>query len=651
MMTRFAVLLPLLVSMPIAAQDHSLLSPDGRTEIRIHAADGLSYTVLRNDVVLLAPSALTLTLADAVVGAGPTRVTHARERSVRDAVRPVVRTKRSEIPEHFNELRLSLADGFAVAFRAYDNGIAYRWEIDGTGEITVLSEGVTFGFEPADTVFFPEEESFFSHNERRYIRYLVGDISGDQLASLPALVAKPSGVKVWISEANVRDYAGLWLRGTGGSALVGTHPGYPLEERLVRDRSMTVTRRADYVAVTRGPRTLPWRVLGIAERDVDLIDNQLVFLLADESEGDYSWVRPGKVPWDWWNAINLYGVDFQAGVNTASYMHFIDFAAEHGLEYLILDEGWSTPSDLFAINPAIDMPTLLEHARQNDVGVILWVLWNALDRQLDEALDLFQQWGIRGLKVDFMQRDDQKMVNYYERVAREAARRQMLVDFHGSHKPTGLERTHPNVMTSEGVMGLEHNKWSDNITPAHNLTLPFIRMVAGPMDYTPGAMRNAAQGTFAHIFTRPMSQGTRAHQLAMYVVYESPLQMLADVPSNYRREPEAMAFLGPVPAVWDETVVIDGRIGEYVLLARRAANGDWYVGAMTDWTSRELTLDLTFLGDGTHRMEVWQDGPNAARFGEDFIRFGRDVQRGDQVTVPMAPGGGWVARIRQGGRA
>lgn len=646
-----AVAVPLLgmrlTGLPTVPEEYILSSPDGRTEVRVQAGEDIQFSVQRDGAVLLSPSQISLTLADASAGDRPGRVVATGERSVRSTVRPVVWTKRSEIPERYNELSLTLEDGFGLTFRAYDDGVAYRWEIGRAGEVTVLGEGVEFGLEAQDTVFFPEEEGFFSHNERQYIRYLVGDITSDQLASLPALVSKPSGVKLWVSEANLRDYAGLWLRGTGGPALTGTLPRYPLEERLVGDRGMQVTRRADHIAVTSGPRSLPWRVIGIADRDVELLDNQLVYLLADEAEGDYSWVRPGKVPWDWWNAINLYGVPFEAGVNTASYKHFVDFAAEHGLEYLILDEGWSSPSDLFSINPDLDLPELLSYARQNDVGVVLWVLWNTLDRQLDDALEQFEQWGIRGLKVDFMQRDDQKMVNYYERIAREAARRRMLVDFHGSHKPTGLERTYPNVITSEGVLGLEHNKWSENVTPSHNLTLPFIRMVAGPMDYTPGAMRNASAETFRSIFTRPMSQGTRSHQLATYVVYESPLQMLADVPSNYWREPEAMEFLAPVPSVWQETIALEGRVGEYVLMARRAPNGDWYVGAMTDWSARELSLHLDFLGDGAYRMEVWQDGPNAARFAEDFVRGTFEVRRGDRVPVPMAPGGGWVARISQ----
>jgi alpha-glucosidase len=632
---------------PVAlAQQHSLRSPDGRTEIRIELRDKLSYSVWREGAVLLQPSAISLTLSEPRSPAVPLRILRKDERTVRTTVHPVVRTKRKEIPERFNELRLTLTGSLILTLRAYDDGVACRWSSSQTGEFTVMDEQVTFALDPQDIVFFAEEESFFSHNERRYMRYAPAEIGAEKMASLPALVAKPSGVKLWLSEANLRDYAGLWLGGTGTPQLAGLFPRYPLEEQQTRDRDIKVTKRASYIARTRGPRTFPWRVVGIADRDADLLNNQLVYLLSQESRGDFSWVRPGKVPWDWWNAWRVYGVDFDAGINTTTYKYYIDFAARYGLEYLILDEGWSKQDDLLSINPAINMPELLAYAREKKVGIVLWVLWTALDKQFDATLDQFERWGIKGLKVDFMQRDDQKMVNFYERVARAAARRKMLVDFHGAYKPSGLERTYPNVVTREGVLGLEHNKWSENVTPEHDLTLPFIRMVAGPMDYTPGAMRNARKEDFRPIFSRPMSQGTRCHQLAMYVVYESPLQMLADSPSDYLGEPEAMQFLGPVPTVWDETIPLDGRVGEFVAVARRAANGDWYVGALTNSSARDLTIELNFLPEGDYGMQVWEDGANAARVASDFRTRTVQVKKGDHVTIRMAPGGGWVAQIR-----
>lgn len=644
-----AIALPvslLFLAPPVSGQSFSVHSPDGRTEVRVELQGELAYSVWRDGAVLLASSPISITFVESASPASPLRILKREERSVRGTVRAVVPLKRKDIPDRFNELKLALTGGLTLVLRAYDDGVAYRWVTDKPGETIVRREQVTFALGELDTVFFAEEQSFFSHNERQYVRYAPGDISTQKIASLPALVAKPSGTKLWLSEADLRDYPGMWLRGTGAPQLAGVFPGFPLEEEQTRDRDIKVTKRAAYLAKTRGPRAFPWRVIGIADHDVELLNNQLVYLLAEEATGDFSWVRPGKVPWDWWNAWNLYGVDFEAGINTATYKYYLDFAAKYGLEYLILDEGWSKPDNLFSVNPNLDMRELLAYAKQRNVGVVLWVLWSTLDRQFVAAFDQFERWGIKGLKVDFMQRDDQKMVNYYERVAQEAARRKMVVNFHGAYKPTGLERTYPNLLTREGVLGLEHNKWSENATPEHNLTLPFIRMVAGPMDYTPGAMRNAQKEDFRAIFSRPMSQGTRCHQLAMYVVYESPLQMLADSPSNYLREPQAMEFLGPVPTVWEDTVPLDGRVGEFVAVARRARGGDWYVGAMTNSTPRQLTLDLSFLGEGTYRIDVWQDGPNSARFGEDFLKLNRNVRKGDKLTISMARGGGWAARIR-----
>jgi alpha-glucosidase len=291
------------------------------------------------------------------------------------------------------------------------------------------------------------------------------------------------------------------------------------------------------------------------------------------------------------------------------------------------------------------MPELLAYAKKKNVGVVLWIVWLTLDKQFDRAFEQFEKWGVKGLKVDFMQRDDQKMVNYYERVAREAAKRKMLVDFHGAYKPTGMQRKYPNAVTREGVLGLEHNKWSKDDSPEHNLDLPFIRMVAGPMDFTPGAMLNAPQKDFQPIFNRPMSQGTRCHQLAMYVIYESPLQMLADSPSNYLREPEVMEFLSVVPSVWNETIAIDGKVGEYAVMARQKANGDWFIGAMTNWTPRELTIDLSFLGSGNYQTTTWHDGTNADHMASDFQKLTRQFNKNDKLTLMMAPGGGFVARF------
>ena len=373
--------------------------------------------------------------------------------------------------------------------------------------------------------------------------------------------------------------------------------------------------------------------------------NQLVYLLAKPSQvEDTSWIKPGKVAWDWWNANNVYNVPFKSGVNTQTYKYYIDFASKYGIEYIILDEGWYKLGNLLDVVPEMDIAELTEYGRQKKVGIILWVVWKTLDDQLEPALNQFQKWGVKGIKVDFMQRDDQPVMNFYHKISREAAKRKMLVDFHGAIRPATMTRTWPNLISTEGVRGLEQSKWSKYAAPEHDVTLPFTRMLLGPMDYTPGAMVNAQKASFVPIFEQPMSQGTRCHQLAMYVVYESPLQMLADNPSNYLREPEVMEFLAPVPTVWDETKVLDARMGDYLIVARRSGR-DWYVGAMTDWTPRELEADLSFLPEGSFQMEAYQDGVNSDRHGSDYTKVKSRVDRTTKLKIRMAAGGGWAARI------
>jgi len=410
---------------------------------------------------------------------------------------------------------------------------------------------------------------------------------------------------------------------------------------------MKVSKAADYIARTNGVREFPWRVFAIADKDGDLIENDIVYRLGSPLKlKETSWIKPGKVAWDWWNANNLVVVPFKAGINTETYKHYIDFAARYGLEYVIFDEGWSKPSDLFQINPDMNMDELFAFAAKKKVGIILWVTSKALDERMIEALDRFEKWGAKGVKVDFMQRDDQKMVNWYEKVAIETAKRHLLVDFHGAYKPTGFSRTYPHVLTREGVRGLENSKWSADITPQHDVTLPFTRMFAGPMDYTPGAMINGTKDNFRPIFNQPMSQGTRCHQLAMYVVYESPLQMLCDSPSNYDRQPDAMEFLSIVPTTWDQTKTLNARIGRYVTVARKKGN-DWFIGAMTDWTPRDFQVSLDFLDAGKYQMTLYCDGVNADRNASDYRKETSQVNRSGQVALHLAPGGGWAAFIKK----
>jgi len=627
-----------------ADSSFTLRSPDDRIEVQIHVANRITYDVALNGKPLLKDSSLSINIAGKTIGENP-QLKSSRKNSVDKMLEPVVRQKFAKIRERYNELHLDFDGGYAVVFRAYPEGVAYRIETSLGGEnVKVFSEDSTFRFVSDFSAFYPEEESMFSHNERKYLPRPLKEITDRTFATLPAVV-DANGVKIAVAESDVEEYPGLWLRGTGDNALSATFEHYPLKETLEKDRDFKVTEAADYIAVTKGTRTFPWRVVGIAERDRDLISNSLIWLLEKPSQlTDVSWIKPGKVAWDWWNYNNIYGVDFKAGINTQTYKYYVDFAAQNHLDYIILDEGWYKLGNVLEVVPEINMEELTAYAKQKNVGVILWVIWKSLADQMQPALDQYAKWGVKGIKVDFMQRNDQLLMNFYHQLSAECAKRKMLVDFHGAQRPASLTRTWPNLIGAEGVRGMEWSKWSAEAEPAHNVTLPFTRMFLGPMDYTPGAMLNAQKDMFAPIMKRPMALGTRCHQLAMYVVYESPLQMLSDSPANYEREPESLEFLRTIPSTWDETVPLDGKISEHVVVARR--NGkDWYVGAMTNWTERDIEIDLSFLPAGNFTMDAYQDGINADRMASDYKKTTSQVSKSTKLKVHLAPGGGYAARL------
>ncbi len=641
------VALTFLVANAFAQSSYDVQSPDKRIEIRIRTAGQLRYDVIVKGRAVLENCNISLDVEHQKLGADP-KVVDAKSGSHDEMIMPVVRQKFAEIRDRYNELRLNMRGGYAVVFRAYNEGAAYRFETSLPQEkVKIYGEESAFNFPSNFIVYYPQEDSFYSHNERKYLPQKLSEIAPAFIATLPAVVDIGQGAKLAIAESDVEDYPGLWLRGTGGNALAATFPAYPKKLEQTSDRDYKPVETADYIAITSGTRTFPWRVIGIADHDGDLLTNQIVYLLERPSQfADTSWIKPGKVAWDWWNDWNIYGVDFKAGINTKTYEYYVDFAAKYGIPYIILDDGWYKLGNLLEVTPDLNMQELVDYAKKKNVGIILWASWKTLDDQLIPALDQFEKWGVKGIKVDFMQRSDQIMIDYFYRVCREAAKRHMMVDFHGDQKPATMTRTWPNLINAEGVRGMEWSKWSRDSEPEHNVTLPFTRMFLGPMDYTPGAMRNATRTTFAAINSQPMAMGTRCHQLAMYVVYDAPLQMLSDSPSNYLREPETMEFLGPVPTEWDDTKVLDARIAEYVAVARR--NGrEWYVGAMNNWTARTLQIDLSFLPEGNFTMEAYQDGVNADRNASDYKKMSTQVNRSTKLTLPLASGGGWAARIHQ----
>jgi alpha-glucosidase len=646
-MKKYAILLLSILFMnQLNAKDYSVKSPSERLTVKVTVNEDVRYSVFLGDKEIIAASPISLTLENEVLGENA-KVRRDKIVSVNEEIIPVVARKNARIPDVYNQLTLSFKD-YNLHFRAYDEGVAYRWEVTSKGPLKVMNELASFTFPADHKVWFPEEESMFSHQERSYLDVKLSEITPERFASTGLLVSCNNNVKVYISESDlITDYAGMFLQGCKENPyrLTGKFPGVVLEEEQRTDRDVAPVKYANYIAELQGPKSFPWRAILISDDDRQLVESELIYKLAPENVLENTdWIKPGKVAWDWWNALNIYGVDFKSGVNNETYKYYIDFAAKYGLDYIILDEGWYHLEDIMHVKDEIDVQELVDYGKDKDVGVILWVVWKALDDKLTEALDQFEDWGVKGIKIDFMQRDDQWMVNFYEKIARECAKRKLLVDYHGAYKPVGLDRMYPNVISYEGVKGMENCKWSELPDPELNVTLPFIRMVAGPMDYTPGAMLNANKENFRDIFEAPMAPGTRCHQLAMYVVFESPLQMLSDNPSNYYREPEAMEFLKEVPTVWDETLVLQAKVGDYILMARRKGDS-WYVGAMTDWSPRSLELDLSFLSEGNFTIQVWKDGVNADRHAADFKQEKQNVNASSKMKIEMASGGGWVAII------
>ena len=626
------------------AKEYKFSSPDNKISVTINVGADIKWSATIEGKEVINNSKIAMMLVNGRVLGENEKVTKVSLSKLNDIIRPVVANKRSEIKDNCNILTISFNSGFSLQFRAYDDGVAYRFETSFKDDITIKNEVSEYAFPAGSHSWYPLESSFMSHNERTFIYSSLDTIAKKHLASLPTLF-QVNGVDVLVTESDIEDYPGMWLIGGGSGKISGIWSKYPDTEKLTRDRDLFVTSTKDYIAKTKGTRTFPWRAFVIAQNDVKLIESDLVYKLAPPNKiEDTKWIKPGHVAWDWWNANNLYGVDFRAGINNDTYKYYIDFASKNGIEYVILDEGWYPLGNVLVSVPGINVPELCKYAESKHVGIILWVVWKTFWDNIDEAIVLYEKWGVKGVKVDFMQRDDQKVVNFYLEAARKTAEHHMLIDFHGAYKPDGLGRTWPNALTREGVKGMENDKWSKDVTPEHDVTLPFTRMIAGPMDYTPGALVNMDKANFTPNFTRPESQGTRAHQVALYVIYESPLQMLADSPSNYMKEQETTDFIVKIPVVWDDILGIDGKVGEYLLLARRSGK-DWFVGAITNWTSRDIDLDLSFLPAGSYSMGIFKDGINADRYAGDYKYLKTKVKSGDKMKIHLAPGGGWAARI------
>ncbi len=649
-------------ALTVSAQSRSvtLKSPDGNLETMIETGQKLTFTIRHGGDFIAGPCTIGMKLSDgSSFGENPVL-----RKSKQNTVRAVIKSpvyKRKSISDEYNELVLTFRGDYEVIFRAYNEGVAYRFVSNKKKPFQVTNEEATFAFDGNHHGYFPYvnrpegssfEEQLYNSFENTYTYTTLAEVDKRRLVFLPVLVETGSGKKVVVTESDLEDYPGMYVRNAdGGNTLTSYFAAYPgrTEKGGHNQLQQIVRERENYIARVNGPRSFPWRVLQIAAEDKELADSDLVYKLASPSRvTDVSWIRPGKVAWDWWNDWNIRGVDFVAGVNTDTYKHYIDFAAENKIEYVILDEGWAVnlKADLFQIVPEIDLKAILSYARSKNVDIILWAGYNAFAPDMDNICRHYAAMGVKGFKVDFMDRDDQEMVNFYYEAAKVAARHKLLIDFHGAYKPTGLNRTYPNVINFEAVHGLEQMKWQpptvDQVT--YDVTIPFIRMLAGPMDYTQGATRNATRSSYRPVFSEPMSQGTRCRQLAGYVIFEAPLTMLSDAPSNYRDEPEMTQFISAVPTVWDQTLVLSGKVAEHIVIARQSGN-TWYVGGMTNWDKRTLEIELSFLPAGDYSAEIFMDGVNAHRNARDFATRKISVNATSKLTLPLAPGGGYAVRI------
>ena len=628
-------------------------SPDGNMTLSIQANEKLKWSVSHKGQEIISPSTLSMQLQDGTVWGEQPKIIGSKRESVNTVIAAINYIKTS-IPDQYQQFTFNFAGDFSVVFRVYNDAVAYRFVSRKKTELLIKNESVNFNFTDDHKAFIPLEwdyrggQNFNSSFEALYHEINLSQFPKDSFAFLPLLVDVGQGKKVVLLEADLEDYPGMYLHlQPGMNALQAVYAPYPLETTNggYHNINLIPTKRADYIAKTSGTRSFPWRVMVICEQDKELLNNDIVQKLAAPSRlADISWINSGQVAWDWWNSSNISHVDFKAGRNTATYKYYIDFAAANKIKYIVMDAGWSPELDLLQIVPELNLSELIGYGNQKNVGIILWASWNAVVHQMDTAFSVYSKMGIRGFKIDFIDRDDQVAVASLYQIARKASEFHLMVDYHGAFKPTGLQRTYPNVMGFEGVKGLENYKWADEDQPRYAVTIPFIRMLAGPMDYTPGAMRNSNQENFRAIGFNPMSKGTRCQQLAMYVIYNAPLQMLSDNPTVYMKEQECTDFIVQVPVTYEETVPMDGKVGEYLALARRKAD-IWYIGAMTNWTARDLTLDFSFLPAGKYQAEIFHDGMNADRDATDYKKEILNITGGQHLTIHLAPGGGWAARV------
>lgn len=623
-----------------------LVSPNGKLKVSFNLSDKIYYSIDYNGEVLLKDNSLQLTLKNQVLGQNP-KLRRQKRTSVNERLTPVVPLKYAGIDNSYNQLVLTFKD-YSVEFRVFNDGVAYRFVTSLKGEVEVMGEEFAINF-PADYLLHLQQPGGFKTAYEESYTHVQSNAwkPQDRMAVLPALIDTRKDYKILISESDLTDYPCMFFKGTGTNGMVSTFPKAPLAFTESGDRSVKITQEADYIAKTKGTRNYPWRYFVITKNDRQLIENTMTYKLAEKNQlQDISWIKPGQVSWEWWNDAAPYGpdVNFVSGYNLATYKYYIDFASKFGIPYIIMDEGWAKSTrDPYTPNPEVNLHELIRYGKEKNVGIVLWLTWLTVENNFD-LFKTFNEWGVKGLKIDFMDRSDQWMVNYYERVAREAAKNKLFVDFHGSFKPAGLEYKYPNVLSYEGVRGMEQ---MGGCRPDNSLYLPFMRNAVGPMDYTPGAMISMQPDVYSAERPNAASIGTRAYQLALFVVFESGLQMLADNPTLYYRNEDCTRFITQVPVTWDETVALEAKAGEYVIVAKR--KGDkWYIGGITNngENQREFTVKLDFLKKNhSYQMTSFEDGINAGRQAMDYRCKSSQVKAGDSFTVKMVRNGGFAAII------
>ena len=629
-----------------AQTESELSSPNGEIKVTLNITDKIYYSIAYDGDVLLKDNSLQLALKDEVLGQNP-RLRRRKYVSVDEQLTPVMPLKFSTVTNQYNQLTLTFKN-YSVEFRAYDDGVAYRFVTSRKGEVEVLGEEFAVNFPDDYLLHLQQPGGFKTSYEEPYTHVFSNEWKpSDKMSVLPVLIDTRKQYKILISESDLTDYPCMFLKGTGDNGIVSTFPKAPLAFGEDGDRSLKITQEADYIAKTSGARNYPWRYFVLTKDDRQLLENTMTYKLAGKNQlQDVSWIKPGQVSWEWWNDASPYGpdVNFVSGYNLETYKYYIDFASKFGIPYIIMDEGWAKSTrDPYTPNPKVDLHELIRYGKEKNVGIVLWLTWLTVENNFD-LFKTFNEWGIKGVKIDFMDRSDQWMVNYYERVAKEAAKHHLFVDFHGSFKPAGLEYKYPNILSYEGVRGMEQ---MGGCYPDNSIYLPFMRNAVGPMDYTPGAMISMQPNVYRAERPNSASIGTRAYQLALFVIFESGLQMLADNPTLYYRNEDCTRFITSVPVTWDETVALKAKAGEYAIIAKR--KGDkWFIGGMTNngQTEREFAVKLDFLKkDRAYQMTSFEDGINAGRQAMDYRCKSSQVKNGDVLTVKMVRNGGFAAVI------